>query len=251
MMKAIIVDDEAASIKVLQEKLENYHDITVAATGSSAEEALRLVELYQPDLMFLDMELPDMQGMELVGNLDSTVRNYCRIIAYTAHEKYMLDAFRNKVFDFLQKPIDSKDLDAIMERLYCENKEKNGEGNTEKMLLQENNGKFLLYTNTQDFRVVSIRDICVFCYNHELRTWEGVVAGFKVRLRLKRNVNSDMLLQLNPDFVQVHQKYIINFNYLQEVTDNICRFYPPFDEIDYVKVGRLFRQKLINRFYSL
>src|SRR5574344_390088 len=225
MMKAIIVDDEAASIKVLQEKLENYHDITVAATGSSAEEALRLVELYQPDLMFLDMELPDMQGMELLGNLDSTVRNYCRIIAYTAHEKYMLDAF--------------------------ENKEKKGEGNTEKMLLQENNGKFLLYTNTQDFRVVSIRDICVFCYNHELRTWEGVVAGFKVRLRLKRNVNSDMLLQLNPDFVQVHQKYIINFNYLQEVTDNICRFYPPFDEIDYVKVGRLFRQKLINRFYSL
>ena len=47
------------------------------------------------------------------------------------------------------------------------------------------------------------------------------------------------------------QRYVININYLLEVNDNKCQFYPPFDKIDYVKVGRLFRKKLIERFCSL
>ena len=46
-------------------------------------------------------------------------------------------------------------------------------------------------------------------------------------------------------------KFIVNINYLIEVVDNVCHFYPPFDEIDYVKVGRLYRKKLIDRFLSI
>lgn len=51
--------------------------------------------------------------------------------------------------------------------------------------------------------------------------------------------------------MQVSQKFIVNINYLLEVRDNICRFYPPFEGIDYVKVGRFFRRKLISRYSSL
>lgn len=78
-------------------------------------------------------------------------------------------------------------------------------------------------------------------------------AGGRVRppLRLKRGVSKDVLLGIDDSFVQVSQKFIININYLLEVCDNICRFYPPFEDIDYVKVGRFFRRKLISRYNAL
>ena len=64
-------------------------------------------------------------------------------------------------------------------------------------------------------------------------------------------MTKDTLLGIDDSFMQVGQKFIINVNYLLEVRDNVCRFFPPFDNIDYVKVGRFFRRKLINRYNSL
>ena len=109
----------------------------------------------------------------------------------------------------------------------------------------------LFYTNSIDFRLVHTRDIGLFQYNHENRVWEVIVAGHPTPIKLRRNVNNETLLTIDDRFVQVSQKYVININYLIEVNDNVCRFYPPFDKIDYVKVGRLFRRKLTERFCSL
>ena len=79
----------------------------------------------------------------------------------------------------------------------------------------------------------------------------GGAAGVEEPMRLKRNINSDALLGISPDFVQVHQKFIINMSYLIEVTDNCCRFFPPFDKIENVRVGRFYRRKLVEKFSAL
>ena len=76
------------------------------------------------------------------------------------------------------------------------------------------------------------------------------MSGRPAPVRLKRNVSSDMILELDEALVRVSQKHIINLSYLIEVADNTCHFYPPFDKLDDVKVGRLFRKKLIDRFSS-
>jgi hypothetical protein len=91
----------------------------------------------------------------------------------------------------------------------------------------------------------------VFQYNGNIRSWEVVIAGFDRPVRLKRTINKELLLHMDSQFVQVNQRYIINFNYLMSVTDNICHFYPPFDKIDYVVVSHLFRKRLIQRFNTL
>jgi len=116
---------------------------------------------------------------------------------------------------------------------------------------QKCKNKFLFYTNTLDFRLIDKQEIGLFQYNHEMRCWEVVVAGGKAPIKLKRNVKSDRLVNLDAQFVQVNQKYIINVNYLIEVIDNCCHFYAPFEHIDYVKVGRFFRRKLIDKFFCL
>lgn len=249
-MNAIIIDDARTAMEALAEKLEKYTEINLVATADNGTEGFEKVSRYRPELLFLDMELPDMTGITFLEKMKDMPDYRCYVVIYTAYNDYMLPAFRNKAFDFLLKPIDDKELDTIMNRFYLDrasgslNEQKEG-------MISRRDGKLLFYTNAVDFRLVQIRDICVFFYDHDARVWAVVAAGCDKPMRLKRNVNKDILLGIDDSFVQVSQKYIININYLLEVRDNICRFYPPFDKIDYVKVGRFFRRKLISRYSSL
>lgn len=249
-MNAIIVDDTPAAIESLAAKLKRYTDITLVATAGNGEDGIAKVMEHRPELLFLDMELPDMTGIEFLERMRTGEDSRCYVVIYTAYNDYMLPAFRNRAFDFLLKPVDDGELDTIMNRFYADcaagnARERQDETN------KRDDGKLLFYTNAVDFRLIQIRDICVFCYDHETRVWLVIAAGCDRPLRLKRNVTKDVLLKIDSSFVQVSQKYIININYLLEVRDNFCRFYPPFDNIGYVKVGRFFRRKLISRYNSL
>lgn len=269
-MKTIIIDDTRQAIDRLAEKLGRYTDICIAATAENGNDGLEMVRQHRPELIFLDVELPDMTGISFIKRMKELAGKQCRIVIYTAFSDYMLPAFRNEAFDFLLKPIDDKELDTVINRIRKEaaNGNKTCDDNacrenrtTEEGTTAENNamkdgdgmmksedGKLLFYTNAADFRLVRIEDICAFVYDHELRLWTVIAAGCDKPLRLKRNVNKDVLLAIDDCFVQVSQKHIININCLIEVRNNICNFYPPFENIDYVKVGRLFRRKLIQRY---
>lgn len=250
-MKAIIIDDNPASIETLADKLKEYDGIELAGKASNGAKGLELLRNVEPDVAFLDVELPDISGIDLLERINATAKGWCRIVMYTGHEDYMLSSFRNYAFDFLLKPIDDSELAKVVQRLYTSRgggKPSPGETGKAKQL---NEDKMLFYTNTADFRLVHIRDIGLFQYNHDLRVWEVVVAGRKESIKLKRDVNNKNLLAVDQRFIQVSQRYIININYLLEVNDNVCRLYPPFDKIDYVNVGRQFRKKLIDKFNTL
>lgn len=246
MIKTIIVDDNKQATDDLAKRLKKYSDIQLIGTAANGLDGLALVSSQQPNLVFLDVELPDISGLDFLERLDAFTMGQCRVVIYTAYNEYILPAFRKQASDVLLKPIDEKDLDGIMQRLIG-----NQDAPLPMPVSKRNDNKFLFYTNTLDFRLVDKRDIGLFQYNHELRCWEVVLAGSKTPIKLKRNVKSDMLVALDELFIQVNQKFIINLNYLIEVVDNQCHFYPPFDSLDYVKVGRLYRRKLIERFCSL
>lgn len=249
-MNAIIVDDTPAAIESLAAKLKKYPDITLVATADNGSDGIEQVMKHRPELLFLDMELPDMTGIEFLERMRAEDDYRCYVVIYTAYNDYMLPAFRNRAFDFLLKPIDDGELDTIMNRFYADSLNGNGSARQDDTLKRKD-GKLLFYTNAVDFRLIQIRDICVFHYDHEARVWTVIAAGCDRPLRLKRNITKENLLKIDDSFIQVGQKYIININYLLEVRDNICCFYPPFDKIDYVKVGRFFRRKLISRYNSL
>lgn len=250
-MKTIIIDDSPTSVEVLADKLKAYNGLQVVGTANTGVKGLELLQKEAPEVIFLDVELPDMSGLDFLDKMKESIKGWCRIVMYTGHESYMLSSFRNDAFDFLLKPVDDDELEKVVQRLYTSRgygKAKEGEN---KLLTQQNENKLLFYTNAVDFRLVHLHDIGLFKYNHEMRVWEVVVAGRKEPIRLKRNVNNDALLSVDPRFIQVSQRYIININYLIEVNDNICHFYPPFDKVEYVNVGRQFRKKLIERFSTL
>lgn len=246
MIQTIIIDDNKEAADNLAQHLKKYTHIKVTGVAYNGTDGLALVSKQKPALLFLDIELPDISGLDFLDRLDNETLGLCQVVVYTAYDAYILPAFRKRVFDVLLKPIDEKDLEGILQRVKTCQEEK-----AKQAIDKRSNNKLLFYTNTQDFRLVDKKDIGLFQYNHEVRCWEVIVAGSKSPIKLKRNVKSSMLVALDDHFIQVNQKFIINLNYLIEVVDNVCSFYPPFDQLDYVKVGCWYRRKLIDRFYSL
>ena len=246
-MNAIIVDDTQAAIDNLAAKLGRYEDVTLVATATNGEDGIAQVMKHKPELLFLDMELPDMTGIQFLERLKEDTDFWCYVVIYTAYSDYMLPAFRNRAFDFLLKPIDEAELDTIMTRFFADRKS-GASRRRQDDAVKRNGGKLLFYTNAVDFRLVRTRDICVFHYDHGARVWTVIAAGCDRPLRLKRSVSKDVLLGIDDCFVQVGQKFIININYLVTIKERRCVLYPPFDQVNDLSISNIFHKKLLKMF---
>lgn len=107
-MNIVIVDDEKSCVKALADKLNEYDDTNLVGVAYNGMDGLKLMSEQNPDLMFLDIELPDISGIEFLERIESISDGRCRVVMYTAHGRYMLPAFRNKAFDYLMKPLLSR-----------------------------------------------------------------------------------------------------------------------------------------------
>jgi two-component system LytT family response regulator len=113
-IKAILIDDELNSLQNLRQKLEGFcPDIHVIATTQQPEEGIFLIRQYQPDLVFLDIEMPRMSGFRMLEELGEYDFD---IIFTTAYDRYSIDAIRISAFDYLVKPIGIEDLQHAVER---------------------------------------------------------------------------------------------------------------------------------------
>mgnify|MGYP002515400563 CR=1 FL=1 len=252
-MKTLIIDDDTDAVVTLADKLKDYKEINLCETANTGEIGVKLALDVRPELIFLDVDLPDMTGIDFLSRIKELTDTYCKVVMYTSHRHDMLSAFRNNAFDYLSKPLDANELDCVVKRAFEERipPKPFGTPSIDTLASTPNKEKLLFYTNATDFRLVHLKDIGLFRFNHEQRAWEVVLAYRKDPIKLKRNANNESLKALDNRFVQVSQRFIININYLLEVNDSICRFYPPFDKIDYVKVGRMYKKKLVSCFNTL
>lgn len=114
-LNAIIVDDEMSSVQNLEQKLVEFcPDITVIATAQKPEDAILLIQQHNPDVVFLDIEMPRMSGFRMLDKLQDFQFD---IIFTTAYNHYAIDAIRISAFDYLMKPIAINDLQQCVERL--------------------------------------------------------------------------------------------------------------------------------------
>ncbi len=114
-IKALIVEDNVFMATVLHDLLkQNAADIAVLDIADTGKKALQLIASKKPDVVFLDIELPDMTGFELLQQLDDI--NF-KTIFTTAHSHYAIRAFRFNALDYLIKPIKEAELDEAVKRL--------------------------------------------------------------------------------------------------------------------------------------
>mgnify|MGYP001256742117 CR=1 FL=1 len=113
MLKCIIVDDEQKSRNNLRDLLLEYCQIEIAGEASSAFEALRLIKKEEPDLLFLDIEMPGGSGFDLLKSLQN--QNF-EVIFVTAFDKYGIQAIKFCAIDYILKPIDIFELSKAVEK---------------------------------------------------------------------------------------------------------------------------------------
>lgn len=115
LVKAVIVDDEEKGIDTLKYMVkQNCPNIEVIATYQSSIEALKDIKKLQPDLLFLDIQMPNLNGLEMLDILGPNTYN---TIFTTAHDEYMLQALRLSALDFLKKPVNEEELKQAIGRL--------------------------------------------------------------------------------------------------------------------------------------
>jgi two-component system LytT family response regulator len=116
MIRTIIIDDEPGAIDVLTMLLKKKcsQDVQVVATSNSPKLGKTLIEEQQPDLVFLDVEMPGMTGIDLVRSFSNPA---FRVVFITAFDAYAVEAFRLSAMDYLLKPVEADDIVRVVEKI--------------------------------------------------------------------------------------------------------------------------------------
>ena len=115
MLNALIVDDEPSARDNLRHLLEAEAEIAIIGECANAIEAISQIHRLQPDVVFLDIQMPRISGLEMVGMLDPNRMPH--IVFLTAYDEYAVQAFEEHAFDYLLKPAEPKRLSKTLQRL--------------------------------------------------------------------------------------------------------------------------------------
>src|SRR5436189_5527323 len=119
-MRAIIIDDERLARTELRKLLQDYPEVEVVDEAANADEGITKIDTLQPDLVFLDIQMPGKTGFDMLAELERAPH----VIFTTAYDEYALKAFEVNALDYLMKPVEPKRLaDALHKLQQAEEKE--------------------------------------------------------------------------------------------------------------------------------
>lgn len=244
--KVVIVDDDEVSVENLRFELEKDARFSLVGVAYQGNQGKKQILAHKPDLLFLDVEMPDMTGMELLQEIRDAVLWDMRVVFYTAYDKYMIQAIRESAFDYLLKPFEQQDFQEILSRFIkqIETGQRAALPVREAGMLRQT---FIVFTPTNDMRALRISDIGFFRYSSERKQWE-VILNNQPPLALRRGTTAEQITQFSQNLIQIHQSYIINIDYLMIIKDNRCFLYPPFDRVTELMVSRKYKKELQDRF---
>jgi two-component system LytT family response regulator len=159
--KCVAIDDEPQSIFVLQQLLEQIPEARMVATANNALSGLDIIVKNQPDIVFLDIQMPSMSGIELVKKAQNLPLK-THFVFVTAFDSYALDAIKLAAFDYLLKPVDPVQLKAVFDKLGNEKEETNTLNRQLNILLRQLNHRDKLRLNTRTgFLLIEPQEIII------------------------------------------------------------------------------------------
>ncbi|MWN06239.1 two component transcriptional regulator, LytTR family [Gilliamella bombicola] len=208
MLNVIIVDDELPARENLRCLLESDPEISIVAECNNAMEAIRDIHRLQPDVVFLDIQLPKINGIEMLSMLDP--ESMPRIVFLTAYSEFAVKAFEEQAFDYLLKPIEQERLNKTLYRLHnhCFSGNINQlDGVNQKLKYVPCVGHNRIYLlNFDDVFYISSKMSGIYVFNQENNE-------YLTELTLKT-------LEDKTDLVRCHRQYLINLKKLKEIRFN-------------------------------
>jgi two-component system, LytTR family, response regulator len=212
MIRAIIIDDEKTSRDALLGLITRYcNEVTIVEQANGYKSGIEAIEKHNPDLVFLDIQMPDGSGFQLLEDIKEI--NF-EIIFTTAFDQYAIKAIKYSALDYLLKPIVPSDLVTAIQKLV---KKKSGtEINSSIKVLLDNlknksESKKIVLSTLDQIHVVAIEDI-VRCESDDCYT-RFILNDGKVLLICKTLKEYDMLLE-EQNFLRPHKSHLININHI-------------------------------------
>ena len=232
MIKCIIVEDQPPAQRLLQRYISDTEDLELKATFSSPLDAISYLKVEQIDLIFLDVHLPKISGMEMLKLLD----NPPQVILTTAFEKYALEAFELSVIDYLLKPFSYSRFLASIEKVKSRNKEPQAEKT------EQENKDFLFVKDGHNYLKIQIKSILYIKaegdYTSLYKQTDRVVVAYPIKHwenKLPKN-----------QFFRIHKSFMINTNHIEKITGNVV----VLTNGNEVPIGRKYKDDFFAEFLS-
>ncbi|MGB5461629.1 MAG: LytTR family DNA-binding domain-containing protein [Eudoraea sp.] len=214
MLQAVIVDDEIKALQSLSWELTNFSDeINVVASFTDPFEALSYLSHNTPDCLFLDIEMPTMDGFQFIKKLSN--KDFPVVIT-TAYNQYAIKALKNEAIDYLLKPIDTDDLKDTIVKIKKFNAKNYTADRLEKILLNFNaNEKQKKITFNTDGKLVFLEsEQILYAESDGNYSTIYLVDGHKIVLTKKLKEVNELLP--SDSFFRIHNSYIINLTKIKE-----------------------------------
>jgi two-component system LytT family response regulator len=265
-LTAIIVDDEPLALKLLRSKLSKIAEIEIIGEGKNGRQAIELIMQLSPDMVFLDIEMPGLNGFDVVKNLQSDVVPL--IVFTTAYEQYALDAFAVHAVDYILKPIDGERIQRAVERALERKKADQPDTNKQRLIgaihsIHHAQGMMNQATNPTSARVhdlqqqnvenkivIKERDEITLLKQAEIK-WVDAAGDYVClhvdgETHIKRSTMKELLLELDETiFKRIHRSTIVNLNYIEKVIPHTKgEFFLDLGEFDKIKVSRNYKDAI-------
>jgi two-component system, LytTR family, response regulator len=207
-MRAIIIDDERLARAELRKLLQEFPEIEIVDEAGNVEEGIAKIDLQNPDLIFLDIQMPGKTGFDLLAEVDKAPQ----VIFTTAYDEYALKAFEVNALDYLLKPVEPKRLADAIQKL-------NGENGFRPNPVSSENFKTL---TEKDQVFVKDGDRCWFVKLSDIRLFESVGNYAKVffgnnKPLILKSLNSLEERLDEKTFFRANRKHIVNLNLIEKI----------------------------------
>ena len=215
MLTAIIIDDESSSRSALKQKLINHCiDVTIIAECESGEDGIKSIEEKIPDIVFLDVEMPRMNGFTMLQQLHN--RNF-ELIFITAYDHYAIKAIKFSALDYLVKPVEVEELKAAVEK--AAQKRKHSPGNERIDLLLQNlmnekkEHQRIAIPSMEGLQFISMDDII---YLEAQSNYTLIYLKDSYKLTVSKTLKDFEELLPPAVFIRIHHSHIINRNAVEK-----------------------------------
>lgn len=261
-IRTIIVDDESLAREGIRLRLKQFDDIEIVAECKNGSEALNVVHELEPDLMFLDIQMPGLDGFEVVAQLQGD--NMPLVVFVTAFDKYAIDAFEVHAIDYVLKPVEDQRLKTAIERVRVHRQQSKADNHKKRLidLITNITGQSAMKIN----EMVENGDEGINQYPEKLTikdagtttllpcdevTWIEAAGDYMCihsgeKVHVMRSTMKQLETQLNPlIFQRVHRSTIVNLDCIEKVCSHINgEYFLILKDGTRIKMSRSYRDKI-------
>jgi two-component system LytT family response regulator len=246
MIRCVLIDDESNSLEMMEWLLKTYcPQVLVEAMCNAAAKGIEAINKYKPDVVFLDIEMPHMNGFDMLEQFDKLSFD---VVFCTAYDQFAIKAFKYSALNYLLKPVDPEDLKETIRRieerraaplkeqveLLFQNIKQGARTTAQRIALTTGDG--MIFVPTQDI---------LYCQAESNYTSVVLVGGRKI---LVSKVLKDIDETLSgPDFFRIHNSYLINLNHIKKYVRGEGG-YIIMDDGANISISRNKRQEFMDQF---